>query len=309
MKLAFSALLLLATVSVSPALNFYSTGATDYNTTAPTEEYAGSGWQYQGDWYSVLGTPVAPNYFLSAAHVGGSVGAIFVYDSQVYTTTAVFDDPNSDLRLWQVAGTFSTYAPIYTGNAELGQELVIFGRGSQRGAVVGLSGEDKGWSWGTGDDTRRWGTNVVSNIYSTENYGISLLGMDFNADSGNPNEANYSTGDSGGAVFINDNGTWKIAGINSWADGPYGLTSTPFENAFYGSLYETDGFYGDTLNGWEEVSGPGISYATRVSTSQAWISEITGVPEPTTLPLVVLGSLALLSRRAARRRTAIIEIN
>jgi hypothetical protein len=36
------------------------------NTTAPTGEYADSGWQYQGRWGNFLGTVISPNCFITA---------------------------------------------------------------------------------------------------------------------------------------------------------------------------------------------------------------------------------------------------
>lgn len=284
------------------AVVFFSSDSPTKNITAPGGPLAGSGWQFQGQWGSTLGTPIAPNYFITASHIGGTVGDSFVFSGSSYTTTAVFDDPNSDLRIWQVDGVFSTYAPLYTGSSEVGQDVVFFGRGSQRGAEVVLSGTSKGWQWGTGDEVQRWGQNKVEAIADGgAPYGTSLLAMAFN-DDGGPEEATYSFGDSGGGVFILDAGTWKLAGVNSWADGPYGTEAVrpPEPQTFLGSLYDQDGFYGDTLTGWKQVTGPGMVYASRISTSQAWILSV--IPEPATGSLVYAGLFVFGRRRMLNRR-------
>ncbi len=80
------------------AVILLGSGDPAYNTTPPTGALAGSGWQYQGTWGGFLGTPIAPQYFIAAHHVGGAVGQTFTFQGLAYTTTAFWDDPNSDFR-------------------------------------------------------------------------------------------------------------------------------------------------------------------------------------------------------------------
>lgn len=129
-----TALLLVATTS--HAVIFQSTDDPTFNTTAPTGALAQSGWELQGEWGSFLGTPIAPQYFIAARHVGGSVGAPFNFRGVTYTTVAVFDDANSDLRIWKVDGVFPDYARLYTANNELGRDMVVLGRGTRRGPLI-----------------------------------------------------------------------------------------------------------------------------------------------------------------------------
>src|SRR4051812_9505377 len=83
------------------------------NTSPPTGALANAGWQYEGGWGLFLGTPIAPHYFITAEHVGGFVGLPFLSQGNTYNTTAFYDTPNADLRIWKVAETFPTYAPLY----------------------------------------------------------------------------------------------------------------------------------------------------------------------------------------------------
>src|SRR5689334_13923866 len=82
-----ASLAIAATPLTARAVIFQSTGDPNYNTTAPTGTLANSGWQYQGDWGAFNGTPIAPQYFMTAKHVGGNIGQEFTYGGNVYTTT------------------------------------------------------------------------------------------------------------------------------------------------------------------------------------------------------------------------------
>src|SRR5437879_7530766 len=109
---AFMGVSLWLSATSTNAVLFYSTGDPTYNTTAPGGSLTNSGWQCEGLWGSFLATPIAPRYFITAEHVGGNVGDAFVFRGVNYTATAVFDDTNSDLRIWRVCGMFPDYAQI-----------------------------------------------------------------------------------------------------------------------------------------------------------------------------------------------------
>src|SRR5690606_5741776 len=115
-------------------------------------------------------------------------------------------------------GTFSSYAPMYNGGQEAGKSAVIFGRGTQRGDEVVVNNELKGWTWGVGDGQMRWGENTIEGSYG------SLIRMSFDIDGG-ANEVHLSSGDSGGGVFVLDQGIWKLAGVNYAVEGPWKTTS------------------------------------------------------------------------------------
>jgi len=274
------------------AVLFYSTGDPNYNTTAPGGSLTNSGWQYEGLWGSYLGTPIAPKYFITAGHVGGSIGQALVFNGTQYPTTAVFDDPDSDLRIWRVCGTFPDYARIYTNTDEVNKSFVVFGRGTQRGAAVtttnGAFGvKTNGWMWGPGDGVQRWGENVVAGTVNGDGLLGSGLGVLLQATfdkTGGPNECHLSVGDSAGAVFIQDGSTWKLAGINYAVDGPYNTsTNGP---GFAGAIFDEGGLYKKDVTGnWSPTpdlptAQPGSFYATRVSAHVAWIDSVINGPTP-----------------------------
>jgi hypothetical protein len=271
---------LLSSVLPAHSLIFYSTGDPSYNTNAPRGALTNSGWQFQGAWSTFTGTVISSNAFITAKHVGGTVGDPFTFQAVQYTTTASYDSPDSDLRIWRVTGNFPVFAPLYTKRIENGKNLVVFGRGTQRGAELRINNRLKGWQWGPGDGVQRWGQNKVSGIFQGGADIGEVLRASFNA--GGRNEATLSSGDSGGAVFIKDGKIWKLAGINYAVEGPYNLTNSGvgFEAAIFDlrGLYVTDGG-----GGWQLFSGKPITgnfYATRISSHVSWINSVLATPGP-----------------------------
>jgi hypothetical protein len=259
------------------AVLFFATEDPAHNTTAPAGELAASGWQFQGYWGDFLGTPIAANLFLTAKHIGGLPGHRFTFRGVEYVALDSFECPDADLTIWRVCGTFPEFAPLYTSADEAGRNLVVFGRGSQRGeAVLSSPGNVlKGWRWGTPDGVLRWGENVVSGTLTQPGSG-NLLRARFDAD-GRPHEAHLSVGDSGGAVFIHDGTAWRLAGINHAVDGPY--NTSPSGAGFQAAVFDEGGLYAGGEGSWLlvpdlPVDRPGSFYAVRVSSHLAWIQGI-----------------------------------
>jgi hypothetical protein len=263
----------LSTLATTNAIILFRTGDPTANTTAPTGNLAGSGWQYEGLFGSFLGTAIAPHFFITARHVGVQSNT-FLYRGVNYTILQSFDDPtNSDLRIYQVAEQFPDYAPLYSKRNEIGQHLVVFGRGTQRGNDVFADGILRGWEWGGSDAVERWGENQVDDIVSFGSLGDMLYAL-FDGN-GFPEEAHLSSGDSGGGIFISDNGVWKLAALNYSVDGPF--STSPGGDGFLAALFDMRGLYG--INGIL-VAGPAPVpsgfYASRISSKLAWIQSIIG---------------------------------
>ena len=280
------------------------------NKSAPTGSLANSGWQWQGLWGAFTGTPIAKNYFIAASHVGGSVGQSLTLNGKSYKTTAVYDDPNSDLRIWKVSQSFSSWAPLYTGSTEIGKTAMLFGRGTQRGSAVVVNGSTHGWLWGPADGKLSWGENKIKTIVSGGSGIGSVLDYTFDR-SGHgdhvSNEATISSGDSSGAVFVNSGGKWQLAGLNYSVDGPYTKSGG---SSFMASIFDKGGlsigsqFYPD---GTTDI--PANAFATRISSNMAWINSVIGtnakvavlattfVPEPASLGMIGLAALTMIRRR------------
>ncbi|MGI8433068.1 MAG: hypothetical protein ACR2MW_12355 [Chthoniobacterales bacterium] len=255
------------------------TGDPAANTSAPTGSLANSGWQFEGIWGGFLGTPIAPHFFLSAKHIGNAGGSVFTFGALNYSVVRGFADPNSDLNLWQVTETFPTFAPLYTQSDEVGKLTVVLGRGTQRGSDRLVNGALAGWNWGAGDGVQRWGTNLVSALASLGPDDDFIYGLfDHN---GLTEEATLSSGDSGGAAFIEDGGVWKLAGIHYAVDGPF-YTDANGNGGFNAALFDARGLYvADEAHPGQYVlvSGsapvPAGFYPTRISSKLAWIYSVT----------------------------------
>jgi len=298
------------------AVLLYKTATRNWQ--APTGMKTNSGWQWFGKFGGFAGTPIARNYFITASHIGGGVGTPLVLNGKSYQTTAVFDDPATDLRIFKVSTPFSSWAPLYTGSSEVGKWTVDYGRGTQRGSAVTKNNQTKGWKWGTDDRIRSWGENYVAGTVDGGSGFGQLLRYTFSSDGKLASEGALSNGDSGGPAFVRDSdGKWKLAGINYLVEGPFSTTGTN-GSGFSASIFDKGGLYVGGDNAWKftaDTAGnvPAAWYATRISSRQAWIKSIVGstsassvqtltavsaVPEPASIgTILAVGGVALLRRK------------
>lgn len=286
-------------------------GSAAGNTSAPSDPDLATRWAQVGNISSYMGTPIASQYFITAKHLGNLTGQSITFpDASSYTTTAAFFDPNSDLAIYQISGAFpgDKIVPMYSGSFSLNQPMYIFGRGVPRtdtqviGDAFPSGTEPKGWTWGTGNSTRSWGTNNYAGVFDAGSAGTQLL---FDFDSSPADEGVLSIGDSGGPVFLQEGGVWKLAGINYAVESAFNTTGNG--TGFNAAIFDKGGLYqGSTTSGpWTYVNPlvspqPAFSLSTSVPASSAWIVSI--VPEPSTLALGVTGtafSLFVLWRRKA----------
>lgn len=249
----------------------FRTGDPVANTTEPGGSLANSGWQFEGAFGSFLGTAIAPHYFITAKHLGNQSNNFF-YGGTNYRIVRRFEDSASDLQIFGVAETFPLYAQLYPRGDEAGQHLIVFGRGTRRGAANLLGGQIRGWDWGAGDSLQRWGENIVTGIRDRSGFGEMLYAaFDQN---GLPEEAHLSSGDSGGGVFLNDGGIWKLAAINSDVDGPF-YSGPGGAGSFSAALFDERGRYtfdGILIGGPAPV--PSGFYASRISPRLDWIYSV-----------------------------------
>ena len=315
-------MLIFASAVPSRAVLFYDTADPGHNVSAPGGGLADSGWQWQGYFGSFLGTMISPTHFITAKHVptNGSFVHDPLFSGGATTTYSVNTSANgglgywdigaTDLRIYEITGgTFSSYAELYTGVGEVGQDLVVFGRGGVRGSAItvdnGAGPQVQGYGHTASDGTARWGLNMVSDVVTYG--GGDLLSADFTAVSGQ-NEAHLSGGDSGGAVFILDGGTWKLAGINFAVDGAYDLDGSP-GSEFSAAMFDQGGLYIQNDPGWlyvpdQPLDQPGSFYASRISSSVGSIQSVIGVPEPSSLTLLCAMALAVRRRRVTPLATS-----
>jgi hypothetical protein len=262
------------------AVIFFATEDPAHNTTEPVGALAGSGWQYQGQWLGFLGTPIAPDLFISTTHIGGQPGDLFHFDGRTYPALEAYHDEVTDLVIFKVCGTFPRFAPLYETSDEAGKLMVLIGRGAPRGAPVVLTNGTqqvlKGWLWGGGDGIQRWGVNRVTGAIDLGPGLGGVLKAAFDAD-GEAEEACLAGGDSAGAVFIQRGAAWQLAGINLAVDGPYNYTNSG--PGFFAALFDEGGLFTGDEGDWQKVvdtvaNRPMGFYATRISERLAWIQDI-----------------------------------
>jgi hypothetical protein len=287
------------------------------NTGAPTGAFANAGWQYQGEWQGFLGTAISVNTFITAEHVGGSVGDFFTFAGRRYKVTAGYDDPDSDLQIWHIRGRLPAWAPLNRTLDETGKTAMIFGRGTLRGGEVNLNGQLKGWFWGAPSGVTSWGMNQITASTAgkadAENGGARLKGtrlfwtFDRN---GLRHEGALSPGDSGGGVFVQSGGKWVLAGVNYATQGDFAFPgSNVIEHAAlldFGGLNAGSSVLEDAA---EDI--PSRQFATRIGTRMDWITDVlsgqitpsasatpaAGVPEPSSPTLVAVATFGMLLRR------------
>lgn len=254
------------------------------NTTAPPDD---PGWDHLGKVGGLSGVYLGNGWMLTANHVAlntvtlaGSTYAPVV-GSEIRLSNG--DGSFADLKVFALHGLPNLpLLPIRTTTPPIGTPLVMAGRGRDRGAVTswnpaGPGGPYGGYLWET-TNTLRWGTNEVEGYPSSDPFDtVSFYSVfDENLPPATQHEAQAASGDSGGAVWIDDGGGWELAGILFAIESYAGQ---PSQTSLYGNL----------------------SYAADLSFYEAEISEIVALPEPDAISGLLAGG-ALLALRGRRMR-------
>lgn len=283
-------------------------GAVDANLVS--SPWAGVGAvKVNGGTYS--GALIGNQYVLTAAHVVGgaapgqvqfvlNVGgapsqtlaaeSIHVFPGYQGTTSGADGVWHDDLALVKLAAPVAAGVPVYDlyDGPLLGKTVSLVGYGAGGDGVNGAT-------IGSDDNLKRVGQNRIDLTLVDDDGGTQheIFLFDFDGPDSTTNvfgannslnltlgaavEAQYAGGDSGSPMFVNDNGTWKLAGIAAFNASVTGL---PGSNVKFGA-----------------VGGGGIvaPYAT-------WIQETiaTPVPEPETW-LMLLAGLGLLGVARVRK--------
>lgn len=237
--------------------------------------------ELQGRFRSFLGTPIEARYFLTAQHIGISASDTITFDAGpnagTYSIVTWFDDPSSDLRIVEIAGTFASWAALYAAPDETGKVATIFGRGGAPNGEIVVNSELKGWSVAAPDGPISWGHNVVTNTIGNQQIYAAFENFALN------DEAGLSLGDSGGAWFIRDGqGLLRLAGISEAVTGPFQRDDgfgSPDGLPFTAPLFDIGGLWfgqpgSAVLIAENPVNTPAIAIAARVSNRFSWIASI-----------------------------------
>ena len=198
-------------------------------------------WSYVYNYKGSSAVAVDSHWLLTAAHVAddGGDGLLTINGTNYYQQEIVFHLPSNDpkhtaradLALVRFDKTFPGYYPLYTNNTfptypGYGQDkrlkVVLIGYGVT-GTVYSTYYTTAAWNVSpNGSGVKRWGSNKIdgyaiadytlpSTTTATTNDGMQILFTPGNT----LYEAGVGVYDSGGGTFVNDNGTWKLAGINT----------------------------------------------------------------------------------------------
>jgi len=173
---------------------------------------------------------IGNGYVLTAAHTNGPTSVIL--DGVAYSVDSSFPAISLapiDVRLYKILNPPALpLVPLPdTADNDLGTACTMIGWGKGKGTIV----TGKGWQWG--DDstkTKRWGTNTtqgstaaVSYLTYSYNATYTLFNASSNVNQTGQTEASAAMSDSGGGLFQQFSGTWKLAGLLTLANYEAGI--------------------------------------------------------------------------------------
>lgn len=247
---------------------------------------------------------IAPNFALTARHVGVNAGSGVYFAGKRYVVSQVHTFGTADLRLLKLKNSsggdarLSKFAPLYTRSDEYGKQIVLGGYGKGRGSTLYNNGKAYGYGWGS--SAKRFGANKIDGqrTLSAGGYTSQVLSIDFDAPgsySAVKYEAANAVIDSGSGWFVKDDGVWKTIAIanaverggSSWYKNSWGYTD-PDRN--YGIRMS---YYANSIK-----SKMGSTAYNQMVYSSGTISSIgSTIPEPASAALLASAAGVLLVRR------------
>jgi hypothetical protein len=215
MRILLGAVVVLALAWGAPAAAvIIASGDGTGNTSAPADD---PGWAHVALRSYATSVYIGDGWILTADHVPtGDVQIEGVVHRWVPGSQVTLDP--ADLKLFRIESD-PGLPPLPIATDPPAGEVVMIGKGRNRGDPIydwDLSSDLDGWYWGAGT-TMRWGTNRVKNV-SVEypaGSGIFFFTVDFSGSGGTDHECQVASGDSGGAVFSENGGTWELTGIQA----------------------------------------------------------------------------------------------
>ena len=249
--------------------------------TAAETAPSGLDWSHVYNYNGSSAVAVGGGWILTARHVADdnelgvlNIGGTIYNPLQVVYHTDGVD--RADLALVRFDKALPGHYALYTGELITSPKLqvLIVGFGDT-GAVA----SDYWTASGFGRGTKRWGSQEIDRTlikivdingpYPGQDLTKSR-GFEMDFDLGNTShEAGVGVGDSGGGVFYNDGGVWKLAGINT-------SRSSEVEGQYTATFAAAMPWYND------------------------WVMET--IPEPETMGLMGISTIGLFLSRAKRRR-------
>jgi len=192
-------------------------------------------------------TAIGDHWVITAGHVAGANTQLqFVLDDgRRFDSSAIHKHPTDDIALIEFSETLPSWQQVHWDQPATGSLMEMIGYG-RTGTLNGTT-----WSFVTGYGVKRRGRNVYSTTFSG-NLGGGIVGTFMVGDfDGNgidsfgdgpevADECTYGTGDSGGAVLIQQGGVWKLAGINDFIGSVQGGPNPPQWGSIFGAVRISD---------------------------------------------------------------------
>lgn len=168
-------------------------------------------------------------YMLTANHVSNRThvtfdGSSFFIRDTTFTPVKI---GNTDMKLFKLLEDPGLPdKSLYTdANGDVGSTATLIGWG--RGRNPNVSDPDSTrtniWAWGSSStELKRWGTNKIeTSLNQTGPFGnyYEVLVTTLNPYAGD-DEASAAIYDSGSGLFVQDSGTWKLAGLTTYISSP-----------------------------------------------------------------------------------------
>lgn len=201
---------------------------------------------YVGDWNGSSAVCIAPNWIVSAKHVGGQVGGMFTIRGEQFRSVEIRQHAIQDIQLIRVAETLPGHHRIATGVAA-GDIALLGGWGVTAGNAI-----TNGYDW-TGSRAETWGANTIDSAGS-----LLIIRFDNPTSSAAiPHEAIFAVNDSGAGLFTHGiDGSLELAGL--------AVSVTGFGQSLYGNMAYCLNM--DNLRSWiAPLATPGTPVASSVA--------------------------------------------
>ncbi len=259
------------------------TFGTQDNSIPPTDPAMRSVWDRVARVSGFTATPIAPDTFVIAKHIGAGVNSTITDSAGVsHRVIQAIDAPESlDIRVLKTATPTARFASIFDQSLiDIGQYPgFVVGRGTRRGAEVRVNNEPagalRGWEWGASDSVMRWAAPQRVSIYPTSP-GDAAINFAFDATS--PYSGQATGGDSSGPMFVMQGGQYKLAGVISTLGGIGNVSYTAAGPEFRASIFAAGGLYqsGQLIQPTSLLSSSTIGTSTLAA--GGWLQQF--VPHP-----------------------------
>ena len=207
-------------------------------------------WAYNGSL-----VVISPNHIITTRHQGGGVNSSVFIGGVEYKVQQQYAHSSADIRVAKIVAldgspaNLGNYVSLYTATNENSQAFVIGGYGKTRGSdlqtKVGPDFITYGYNWaGASPAGPNWGRNSIigSSVVTdtTFNFTTAILQAEFDGPQSPayiPYEASLAEWDSGGGWFINNGGSWQVAGLSR---GVERIGQTRFNDRFAPTLPNPD---------------------------------------------------------------------